>query len=352
MNEDRVLVSIALIAAVLALIGCGGESVPLRSGGPVQAVPEGSGSNFSPLPPPSALHGASYAQQDLFRWGSEYDSELPQGNVSRSGHEAVFAPHWIKPGGQLADLAYATYRFSLSGFDLDPVLRFTWTETGSFTDAWVALADFPSDRWEWFQLSRSGILVFDPTRHISVSGDTYAVVMLMGTAEWRLERLRIGPQYASPQAVVSASPRFGSPPLAVSFDASASFDPDGGNLTRFEWDWEGDGTYDLDSGADATVDHTYNGYRDYRAVVRVTDDENALGTGSVAVYASGPGDWYMFGHDPQHTRRSPFMGPATNALKWAYRKGATDVVSLAIGADGTVYVGSTTSSTPSTPTAA
>ena len=48
----------------------------------------------------------------------------------------------------------------------------------------------------------------------------------------------------------------------------------------------------------------------------------------------------MFGHDPQHTRRSPFTGPATNALKWAYTTGGAVVSSPAIGADGTVYVGS------------
>ena len=35
---------------------------------------------------------------------------------------------------------------------------------------------------------------------------------------------------------------------------------------------------------------------------------------------TGPtqGDWWMFHHDPQHTGRSPFTGPASPVQKWAF----------------------------------
>jgi outer membrane protein assembly factor BamB len=56
--------------------------------------------------------------------------------------------------------------------------------------------------------------------------------------------------------------------------------------------------------------------------------------------ADKPGDWRMFGRDRQHMRRSPFTGPATNALKWSYPTAGVVRSSPAISADGTVYVGS------------
>jgi outer membrane protein assembly factor BamB len=51
------------------------------------------------------------------------------------------------------------------------------------------------------------------------------------------------------------------------------------------------------------------------------------------------GDWWMFGHDRQHTRRSPFTGPSTNSVKWSYLTGDVLRSSPAIGLDGSVYVG-------------
>ena len=53
-----------------------------------------------------------------------------------------------------------------------------------------------------------------------------------------------------------------------------------------------------------------------------------------------PGDWWMFHHDPQHTGCSPFTGPASPVQKWAFQTGNMILSSPAIGADGTIYVGS------------
>ena len=50
--------------------------------------------------------------------------------------------------------------------------------------------------------------------------------------------------------------------------------------------------------------------------------------------------WPMFCHDLQHTGRSPYTGPSSPALKWSYTTGLNVESSPAIGADGTIYVGS------------
>lgn len=50
--------------------------------------------------------------------------------------------------------------------------------------------------------------------------------------------------------------------------------------------------------------------------------------------------WPMFRHDLQHTGKSPYNGPNSPVLKWSYATGSYVNSSPAIGADGTVYVGS------------
>ncbi|MCB1221616.1 MAG: PQQ-like beta-propeller repeat protein [Planctomycetales bacterium] len=54
----------------------------------------------------------------------------------------------------------------------------------------------------------------------------------------------------------------------------------------------------------------------------------------------GPGDWFMFGRDERHQRRSPFTGPADNNVRWSYTATGPCVDSPSIAADGTVYFGS------------
>jgi len=50
--------------------------------------------------------------------------------------------------------------------------------------------------------------------------------------------------------------------------------------------------------------------------------------------------WPMFGHDPQHTGKSPYKGTDIDMLKWNFETGGEISSSPAIGSDGTIYVGS------------
>jgi len=239
-----------------------------------------------------------------------------------------------------------------------------------------------------------------------------------------------------PVAHLAAEPTEGNVLLEVSFDANESYDPDG-TIVRYDYDWDGDDTYDLINGGVAPF-HIYSDVGEYDATVRVTDDNGAQDTDSVRItvnkeapvpplpplnpdatdgeftdkiqvswdppatgpvpdgyniyrsnaedgsyalvgsspsslyddttvpdlntywykvsaynmagegeqagpesgYKSHRGDWWMFGHDPQHTRRSPFVGSQTATLKWRYETGSQIYSSPAIDADGTIYVGS------------
>jgi len=72
----------------------------------------------------------------------------------------------------------------------------------------------------------------------------------------------------------------------ISFDASSSYDPEGGALVFF-WDWDGDGTYDLSSGADPTVEHEYAVAGQYNATVLVRDAQHLTDSASVVIVAHG-----------------------------------------------------------------
>jgi outer membrane protein assembly factor BamB len=49
--------------------------------------------------------------------------------------------------------------------------------------------------------------------------------------------------------------------------------------------------------------------------------------------------WPMFRHDPRHTGRTPFTGPAKPVIAWQFNAGDTIGSSPVLGRDGTVYFG-------------
>jgi len=93
-----------------------------------------------------------------------------------------------------------------------------------------------------------------------------------------------------PVAQITAEPTEGDAPLDVAFDASGSSDIDG-PIAKYEWDWEGDGVFDHDSGTAAEVEHTYDIAQAYDPQVRVTDEHNGTDTTTTTVTA---GAWRIF----------------------------------------------------------
>ena len=81
----------------------------------------------------------------------------------------------------------------------------------------------------------------------------------------------------APIALFSADPTVGAPPLLVSFNGSASSDPDG-TIVSYAWDF-GDGN----TGTGVTVAHTYQAAGTYTAQLIVTDDSAASDTFTVAI---------------------------------------------------------------------
>jgi outer membrane protein assembly factor BamB len=100
---------------------------------------------------------------------------------------------------------------------------------------------------------------------------------------------------------------------AITFDASASNDPDG-NITAYAWDF-GDGT----TSNDKIVTHIYETAGTYNVTLTVTD--NGGETNSTSLLANVSEAWPMFRHDSSHTGYSTSLSPVTNITLWELRIG-------------------------------
>jgi hypothetical protein len=89
-------------------------------------------------------------------------------------------------------------------------------------------------------------------------------------------------QNRSPQAAIAASPTTPDTGEVVTFDGSSSSDPDG-EVSNYEWDLDGDGSFETDTGDDAQISRSFARSGTYTVGIRVTDDEGAGGDASTQV---------------------------------------------------------------------
>jgi outer membrane protein assembly factor BamB len=307
MGKLRAVTSVALAAALFALTGCsgGGGSAPLRAGEPQQAAPavtvdlQQALRQLDALPTPDGVDAAAFAS---------LKAALRELLMQRgTGKFTSVAPASVR--SKVTDLT-ATADGSGASF------HWSYRNEGDFNqDSIVSVAD----------LTPLGI---------HFGKDSTA-------PDWATARAADGNENGQVDLpdLVSIGANFQSRVTGYYLQRSDTPDPGGiwtqvadvpftssivpaGQLRQFDF----------------LLDSALNAY--YRVVPH---DSMSAGIPCYPVHFPmlvGPGDWWMFGHDPQHTRRSPFTGPATNALKWAYTTGAPVASSPAIGVDGTVYVGS------------
>jgi len=86
-------------------------------------------------------------------------------------------------------------------------------------------------------------------------------------------------QNRAPSATLGATPNPVASGALVTFDASGSNDPDG-SIVKYEWDLDGNGSYETSTGATATTSKAFANGGEYTVGVRVTDDEGATATAS------------------------------------------------------------------------
>src|SRR3989440_339956 len=88
----------------------------------------------------------------------------------------------------------------------------------------------------------------------------------------------------NPVASFTASPTPAPPGAAVTFDASGSVEPKpGASITSYEWDLDGNGSFDSNTGTPPTTSTTLSSPGTYTLRVRVTDADGATAVAPVTV---------------------------------------------------------------------
>ena len=150
-------------------------------------------------------------------------------------------------------------------------------------------------------------------------------------APWKPRRARLVVQQNSPQASFTATPNPVAANAQVNFDGSASSDPDG-TIVKYEWDLDGNGSYETNTGSTATTTSSYPSAGEYQVGLRVTDNSGATATTTRTVTVGGaysaaigstPGliDYWRLG-EKSGTTFADIAGPSPATLKGGVTLGA------------------------------
>jgi YD repeat-containing protein len=138
-------------------------------------------------------------------------------------------------------------------------------------------------------------------------------------------------QQNSPQASFTATPNPVTANTSVNFNGSASFDPDG-SIVKYEWDLDGNGTYETNTASTPTTTSSYPSAGEYQVGLRVTDNGGATATTNRTVTVGGPYsaaigstpgliDYWRLG-EKSGTTFADLVGPSPATLKGGVTLGA------------------------------
>ncbi|MEW1719337.1 PQQ-dependent sugar dehydrogenase [Streptomyces sp. NPDC093109] len=162
---------------------------------------------------------------------------------------------------------------------------------GEFSQDYVAAftlegPDGPVSKLENFlpnsERSQNGIPPWDNPMDLEFGPDGALYVLDYGDGFFRqnpdagLYRIDYAEGNKAPTALIKADVTSGQAPLTVSFDATGSSDPEGGELT-YQWDLDGDGTFDATG---PRVTRTYPDNGQFQARLKVTDPQGKTGLSS------------------------------------------------------------------------
>ena len=92
-----------------------------------------------------------------------------------------------------------------------------------------------------------------------------------------------------PTAILTVEPDETALGVTVTFDASDSFAQSGKTIVKYEWDFDGDGTYDYyeTTPCDGIATHTYTSGGEITAKLRVTDNLDIKGMDTYTLFVTG-----------------------------------------------------------------
>lgn len=147
-----------------------------------------------------------------------------------------------------------TVTFTPSGISTGPpILWYTWDYNG---DGYYDSAQLPRPEVTTYTYTSSG--VYNATLRVQDGAGATAT-----------DSVAVTVMNAPPTATASVNPTNGPAPLQVQFAGSGS-SPNGA-ITRYEWDFDGDGTFDYSSPTTGNTSHMFDTPGDRQPLFRVTD---------------------------------------------------------------------------------
>jgi hypothetical protein len=191
---------------------------------------------------------------------------------------------------------------------------FTWSEA---TDEGTGIAGYDVEIDETTTRVGAGVRSFTPSTDLADGNHAWRVVSIdaagnHGQASSRQIIIDTRP----PTARLAATPDPALTGDAVQFEAGAT-EPGGGDLASYEWDLDGNGSYETDTGANAATSRVYDTPLDVQVGLRVTDSVGRSDTDELLLHVTpaplpGPigisindGDQYTNDRDVTITARWP-----------------------------------------------
>src|SRR5436190_5494349 len=191
--------------------------------------------------------------------GPDAIAAAPNGDIYVAEHEKGQIERFTAAGSFVSSLPVASVRGV--GVDSDDNVY-------AVTDRGVSKYDSAGVLLGTWDLPAAGVAVDSQKRVYATSGGRV---------------LRLDPSTEAPTPELVATP---ATPLAtqlVTFDASASAPPRLGKITRYEWDLDGDGTYETDGGTTPTIARRFHEVATYTVGVRVTGSTGLSATKTLAL---------------------------------------------------------------------
>lgn len=234
----RIVLSAAVLAALaLTMSGCAGRGrLERNSNWPGGELPLAAPAQMLDL---LDARGSSAAGQT--KAGAEYETGLANDNVVFNGSALDFAPAWNTAGSpQFSDLAYAIYLFDGTGMSGSNTLTSIFTAPPAAADFWVGLANFSTQRWDWFQPGVTGPLAIASVAPYIDPADSrmLAAYVMTGTAVCTLDTVTLGeyiPEIPLPVVPLAQLPMGGgglAGPVMADGNPALAFIEDNGGMPR------------------------------------------------------------------------------------------------------------------------
>lgn len=224
--------------------------------------------------------GPSFSPAEAYRDGADYAQALPSARVSVNGPELQFSPEPAAKGLDAA--AYAIYDFTLPAPDSGLLVSLLWETAPAAGNAWLALGNFAQQRWDWQPLDDPDALSLADAAAYYGPGDRLLLAVLVSTDSG--VSLRSIQLYAgeAPSAVLQLTPATVDVGDEVVMDGSGSTDLEGA-IERYEWDSDGDGSFETDGGAVSSFSVFPAQPGTFSLGLRVTDASGRTATTSQAL---------------------------------------------------------------------